>query len=72
MISEMTVRLSECIPGVFHDLHRDILHREHREYWLRGGRGSGKSSFVSLEILLGMARDENARDRKSTRLNSSH
>ena len=60
MISEMTVRLSECIPGVFHDLHRDILRREHREYWLRGGRGSGKSSFVSLEILLGMARDAQA------------
>ena len=56
----MTVRLSECVPPVFYALHRDILRGDHGEYWLRGGRGSGKSSFVSLEILLGMARDENA------------
>ena len=45
---------------MFRELHRDILRDRHREYWLRGGRGSGKSSFVSLEILLGMARDERA------------
>ncbi len=56
----MTVRLSECIAPVFHGLHRDVLGRCHAEYWLRGGRGSGKSSFVSMEILLGMARDQNA------------
>lgn len=56
----MTVRLSECIPPVFHELHRDVRRGGHAEYWLRGGRGSGKSSFVSMEILLGMARDENA------------
>ena len=56
----MAVRLSDCIAPAFRDLHRDILARDHAEYWLRGGRGSGKSSFVSLEILLGMARDENA------------
>lgn len=30
------------------------------EYWLRGGRGSGKSSFVSIEILLGMMRNPKA------------
>ena len=45
---------------MFRDLHRGILRADHREFWLRGGRGSGKSSFVSLEILLGMMRDENA------------
>jgi len=52
--------LSGCIPRAFHDLHRDIRRGGHAEYWLRGGRGSGKSSFVSIEILLGMARDESA------------
>ncbi len=32
----------------------------HREYWLKGGRGSGKSSFAALAILRGMLSDENA------------
>lgn len=52
----MSVRLSECIAPVFAAVHRDLKRRGHREYWLKGGRGSGKSSFVSLEILLGMMR----------------
>lgn len=53
----MAVRLSECIAPAFYGLHRDLRRGGHAEYWLRGGRGSGKSSFVSLEILMGMLRD---------------
>lgn len=34
----------------FVDVHRDILDREHLEYVAEGGRGSTKSSFISLEI----------------------
>ena len=30
------------------------------EVWLKGGRGSGKSSFISLEIVLGLLRDRQA------------
>ena len=56
----MSVRLSECIAPAFHALHRDVAAGGHREYWLRGGRGSGKSSFISLEILLGMLRHPEA------------
>lgn len=52
----MKVRISECIAPGFYDLHRDIRRRGHAEYWLRGGRGSAKSSFVSIEIVLGMMR----------------
>lgn len=55
-----TVRLTDCIAEPFHVVHSDILRKGHAEYWLRGGRGSGKSSFVSIEILLGMLRDENS------------
>ncbi len=29
----------------------------HAEYWFRGGRGSGKSSFIALEIVLGLLRE---------------
>lgn len=50
-------RLSKNIAPAFHALHRDVRARRHREYWLRGGRGSGKSSFVSLEIVLGLLSD---------------
>ena len=35
----------------FVDIHRDILDREHREYYLEGGRGSTKSSAIS-EIII--------------------
>ena len=52
------VRLSELIAPAFHGVHADLRAGAHDEYWLSGGRGSGKSSFASLEILLGMLRDE--------------
>lgn len=51
------VRLSARIAPPFRSLHRDIRAHAHREYWLRGGRGSGKSSFISLELILEMLRD---------------
>ena len=35
----------------FVDLYRDIINREHREYYIEGGRGSLKSSIVS-EIII--------------------
>ena len=39
------------IASQFTDVYRDILDREHREYYLEGGRGSTKSSFIS-EVLI--------------------
>lgn len=53
----MAVRLSDCIAPSFQAVHRDVRRGGHSEYWLRGGRGSGKSSFVSIEIVLGLMRD---------------
>lgn len=44
----------------FDRVHEDIRSGSHGEYWLRGGRGSGKSSFVSIEILLGLMRNPQA------------
>ena len=54
------VRLSEVIAPAFYPVHEDLRRGGHAEYWLSGGRGSGKSSFVSLEILLGLMRDPRA------------
>lgn len=54
------VQLSKLIAPAFYDLHVDIRERRHREYWLMGGRGSTKSSFVALEIILGMMKTPDA------------
>ena len=54
------IRLSECIGAGFYGVHRDIREGGHTHYWMKGGRGSGKSSFISIEILLGMLAEERA------------
>lgn len=55
MIAAMTnarICLSQLIAPPFMAVHRDIKRGRHSEYWLGGGRGSTKSSFVSIEIIL--------------------
>ena len=54
------IRMSELLAPVFAPVHTDIRRHGHDEYWLYGGRGSGKSSFVSIEIVLGMMKDPQA------------
>lgn len=54
------IRMSELLAPVFAPVHTDIRRHGHAEYWLYGGRGSGKSSFVSIEIVLGMMKDPQA------------
>lgn len=44
----------------FYPVHNALVQNNHSEYWLYGGRGSCKSSFVSIEILLGLLRDRDA------------
>ena len=39
------------LPPAFINIYRDILNREHLEYWLEGGRGSIKSTFAN-EVLI--------------------
>lgn len=41
---------ARLIAAPFVDVHRDILEKDHTEYVEEGGRGSTKSSFISLEI----------------------
>ena len=56
----MNVRLGEKIPPAFEELFWDVYEGRHDEYWLKGGRGSGKSSFVSLMALCLMLKDPEA------------
>ena len=60
MTSQKTkVNLTDVIAPSFYSVHWDILERRHTYYKLGGGRGSTKSSFVSVEIILGMMADAN-------------
>lgn len=54
------VRLKNKIAPSFRQLHVDIKNRRHSNYWLKGGRGSTKSSFISIEVVLGIMRDSEA------------
>lgn len=57
---EARVRLTDLIAPSFFNLHHDIKQKQHSKYWIKGGRGSTKSSFVSIEIIMGMMADQNA------------
>ena len=49
--------LTKLIAPSFYGVHHDIKAGRHTHYWLKGGRGSTKSSFISVEIILGMMQD---------------
>lgn len=57
MIAMKKIKLSELIAPSFYELHNDIKNNRYTHYWLKGGRGSTKSSFISIEIILGMMKN---------------
>ena len=50
----------DSMAHTFWDLYDDLKRDGHAEYWLKGGRGSTKSSFISLVIVRGLLADLNA------------
>lgn len=56
----MNVQLDNVIAPSFYKLHHEIKEDRYTEYWLKGGRGSTKSTFISVEILLGIINDSEA------------
>lgn len=48
------------VAPAFWDVMDDFLTAGHNEYWLKGGRGSGKSSFISVAIIAGLLADAQA------------
>lgn len=54
------ISLKEVIAPAFYNLHKNIKNSRYSHYWLRGGRGSTKSSFIAIQIILGMMKDRNA------------
>lgn len=51
--------LTDCIGPAFYTVHNDIKNHRHTYYDLTGGRGSLKSSFISIEIVQGLMKKEN-------------
>lgn len=55
-----TICIYDSMARAFWDLYDDLKSDGHVEYWLKGGRGSTKSSFISLVIVRGLLADPNA------------
>ncbi len=60
MTYQNQVKLTDIIAPGFYELHQDIKEGNHTYYDLAGGRGSLKSSTVSVEIVLGLEKDPDA------------
>lgn len=54
------ISLKQLIAPSFYEIHNDLKQFRHTHYWLKGGRGSTKSSFISLEVILGIMKDTQA------------
>ena len=50
----------QIIADVFKPVNLDLQKGLHAEYLLRGGRGSTKSSFISVAIVIGLMQDDRA------------
>jgi PBSX family phage terminase large subunit len=54
------IKLSNVVAPSFKEVHQDLKKDGHTHYWLSGGRGSTKSSFIAIELILGIMKDSNA------------
>ncbi|EOH94825.1 PBSX family phage terminase large subunit [Enterococcus pallens] len=60
MITQKNVNLTDVLAPSFYPFHKAVREGLNSSYWLKGGRGSTKSSAISVEIILGMEKDPNA------------
>ena len=56
----MKIEMGSLIAPVFAVPFYAVEDKSHEEIWLKGGRGSGKSSFISLDIIWGLMQDDEA------------
>lgn len=54
------IKLTNLIDPQYFKIHHDIKNERYRDFLLYGGRGSLKSSVISLEIMQTLIRDEKA------------
>lgn len=53
------VSLKDLIAPPFYEEHREIKKGSYLEFWNKGGRGSTKSSFISIEVVTNLIKDPN-------------
>lgn len=53
-------KIGSLIAPSFAEVYGDIKTEGHTHYWLKGGRGSTKSSFISIQMISGIMEDPNA------------
>lgn len=51
------VKLTDLIAPSFYKVYNSIKRNEYTHYWLKGGRGSTKSTFAAVAIVQGIMRD---------------
>ena len=54
------VKISDIIAPSFFNVHKWIKEERYTHFWMAGGRASTKSSFISIELILGMMRNPEA------------
>lgn len=59
-MEKVRVKLTDLIAPSFYNVHHAIKKALYTHFWLKGGRGSTKSSFVSIEIIRGIMDDPEA------------
>jgi PBSX family phage terminase large subunit len=59
-MAENEINLTDVIAPNYYNVHHHIINNDYTSYWLRGGRGSLKSSFAAIEIILGIIQDSRA------------
>ena len=59
-MEQVRTPLSEAIAPSFYSVHKTLKEGKNTEYWLRGGRGSCKSSFSSIELILAVMQEPDA------------
>lgn len=59
-MNQKMISLKKLVAPSFYAVHNAIKNNKYTHFWLAGGRGSTKSSFISIEIILGMMKDPKA------------
>ncbi len=54
------MNIYDLFSPVYNDVYEDIKHARVKEYFIKGGRGSGKSTFASLCAVMALLRDKRA------------
>lgn len=54
-----TIRLSDVLSPAFREIHDSVKSGSHNQFVLKGGRGSAKSSFASVEVVLQLIQHPN-------------